>query len=153
MREYALQNILIIDIDDTISDAMHRENLLPDWDAFHSASNLDKPFEDMAALVDSMNGGWHIIGLTGRTEKYRTQTMKWLLDHEINVDELHMRPDDNFQPSQVYKVGVMKFLFGEDLSGLKGHLCIFIDDTEKNCEAVRALGITTLHITPGRRQS
>lgn len=146
-------NILIIDVDDTLSDSMHRENLLPDFDAFHAASKYDKPFTDMCSLLDAINGiGWKVIAITGRNEKFRTQSMKWFGDNGIFIDELYMRPDDNFQPAQVYKVGVIKSLFGENLEGLKGNHCIFIDDSEKNCEAVRALGITTLHVTVGRRK-
>lgn len=148
------QYIAIIDSDDTLTDSMHRENLLPDWPAFHDAGKHDKVFKDMSAVLDCLNGGgWHVIVITGCNEMFRTMKMKYYNDNDLFVDELHMRPNDNFQPSQVFKVGVIKSLFGENLEKLKGKEVIFIDDSEKNCEAVRALGITTLHITPGRRQS
>lgn len=144
---------ILLDIDDTLFDTTMREHLLPDWDAFHAECDKDLPIDEMLDIVHSLKSGekwWEIYAITGRTEKYRTKTMQKLIKHGVEVDALFMRSDSDFRPASVIKIEVINnILSGEH--GI-GKSIIFIDDNEKNCEAVRALGITTLHITTARRR-
>lgn len=154
--------IFLLDIDHTISDAAWRDDMIAnrDWDAYHSAGKDDKPIEEVCQLVRDLHfdssgesEGWNIIGLTARPEKWRVQTIKWLIINSVPIDELLMRDYNTFESAAGTKVGLLKKRFGENLEGLEGHKVLLIDDNDKVIEAMRGLNITTLQITAAKRRS
>lgn len=154
--------ILLLDIDHTISDAAWRDPMLADrdWDAYHLAGKDDKPLQEVCQLVRDLHfdnlgesEGWEIVCLTARPEKWRNQTMKWLVDYNIPINLLLMRPDNDFSSAGESKVKLLKQYAGENLEKLEGHQVICIDDNDKVIEAMRALNITTLQISAAKRRT
>lgn len=102
---------IITDLDGTLCDSRHREHLAQakDWDAFHSKSIEDNPDEAVKHLIKLYNGwGMEILAITGRPERYRNQTMKWLLTHDIHIDTLLMRPNDDFSSDTACKPKLLR---------------------------------------------
>ena len=149
-------------IDHTISDAAWRDDMINnnDWDAYHLAGKEDKPIAEIVQFIESLAGAtttekfaWEIIALTARPGKWRKQTMEWMGKYGVIIDEILMRPDDSYKSAGEMKVQLLKERFGESLEKLEGCNVILIDDNEKVIEAVRALGITTLHIAAAKRRT
>lgn len=147
--------ILLVDIDHTLSDAAWRDDMIigGDWDAYHTAGREDAPIQEMVELINGMaDSGAMIIGVTARPDKWRTQTMQWMVKHFVQMHEILMRHDNNYRPSGDMKVELVKQRFGENLEKIPtGTAVLFIDDNEKVVEAVRALGITVLQCFAAKR--
>jgi len=141
-------NILLLDIDHTISSAAWRDDMIHnnDWDAYHLAGKSDEPIPDIVCLVQAMSAAWKIICVTGRPEKWRKQTMDWLISNNILVDEILMRPMDCFMSAQETKVMLLKRRFGEGLELLRDNPSLVLDDNDKVIEAMRGLGLTVLQV-------
>jgi len=90
---------VIFDMDGTLANVVHRRHFVEGkkkyFKTFHEHMIHDTKNEVVAGTCNQyyMNN-WHIIICTGRPEKYRELTEKWLKDHGIFYKELRMRPDD-----------------------------------------------------------
>lgn len=139
-----MRNVVLVDLDHTLSNAFPRDPMLEgprDWDAYHSASAADLPVNDIAFFINALhNFGYQIISLTGRTEKWRALTLDWFTRHAIRMDELVMRPDQDFRPVAEMKMHWASRRF----PNLKNEVAFLIDDNESVCAAFRAAGITVL---------
>lgn len=147
--------IALVDIDHTLSDAAWRDDMIAsgDWDAYHTAGKDDKSIIEMAVLIQSLyRDEWKIICITARPEKWRTHTINWMIKHNIQVDEILMRPDNAFRPASDMKVELLKQRFGENLEELAGSYVVFFDDNDNVIEAIRGLGITTLQCSAAKRK-
>ena len=87
-----MSNIILCDIDGTIANNDHRQHFLEgkkDWDGFFSELINDKPIPEIINQIKEYHSsGNKIIFLTGRPERYRKQTLLWLLeyfDFELNL--------------------------------------------------------------------
>jgi hypothetical protein len=139
--------VVIIDIDNTLSDSTWREELIKEqgWDAFHAAGKDDEPIKAMVKLISALCDSsqiTEIVALTARPEKWRAQTMLWLVTNEIYVDELIMRPDNDFAPSRTLKVKLAK----EQMADRWDQVGLIIDDREDVITAFRAEGKTCLQV-------
>lgn len=130
---------VICDIDGTIADTSRREHLVPDWDAFHADMENDPPFLDTIQLLSHLSGNYRVLMLTGRPEKYRTPTIRWLKRHEI-YHELVMRPDSDFNKAPILKWNILCERFGGD-EGVLGNVFMVIDDQDKIVEHFRNKGL------------
>lgn len=143
------KNIILVDIDHTLSAAWHRDPMIGGcggWDAYHAASKNDEPIHDVMSLTNALHkSGWTIIGLTARPEKWRNLTMQWLVRRGITMDELLMRPDEAFHPAPEIKVQLATDKFG-GTEQLKNQVAFLLEDREDVCEAFHQLGITTLQV-------
>lgn len=163
MREFikAHRHRVIIDIDGTLADISHRlyrlnriraeglageEKLAsPDWRAFAEAMDDDVPKFPIVALVRTLySQGHEIIIMTGRYEKYRKRTIKWLNWHLIPFDRLFMRPTgDNTQDALLKE----RFLY-EDFGG-PGGILFAVDDRQRVVDMWRRNGVTCLQCQKG----
>lgn len=137
--------IILVDLDHTLSNAFWRDSIIGavPWDEYHEESRHDKPFWNVVQLVNSLwYAGHTIMGLTGRTEKFRGLTNTWLLEYDVNMDEILMRPDDVFLKNAEMKVKLVE----EHFSGDYRNIGFLIDDNEQTILAFFNLGITTLQI-------
>ena len=73
---------VICDVDGTVADNNHRQHLLGksrNWEAFFNEMENDQPIKNVLEMVKKKyENGFQIIFLTGRPEKYRSITKKWL---------------------------------------------------------------------------
>lgn len=131
---------VIIDIDHTISDAFWRDGMIGGdggWDAYHAASCNDKPLLHMPRLVECLARRYVLVGATARPEKWRQLTQEWLLEHQILLHELLMRPDDAFRPAPQIKVELIRARFKSP----KDEIAFIIDDREDVISAFLAEGV------------
>lgn len=144
------RNFVLIDLDNTLAAAWRREDLINEsWDKFHEDCINDEVIADIAKMVRSLCSHFLVIAITGRNEKYRQVTLKWLLSHDIPVDDLWMRADNDYRPTSEVKVELAANYF-DGVSEIKNHVAMMIDDTESVITAFSGLGITTLHCLPRR---
>lgn len=81
-----MKNIVIVDIDGTLSDASERaEKYLStepkDWDKFYAACGSDKPIQEIVDLVCALSDHYGIVFCTGRRRSTNEATRQWLHDN------------------------------------------------------------------------
>lgn len=81
-----MTNIVIVDIDGTLSDASERaEKYLSkepkDWDKFYDACGSDKPIQEIVDLVCALSDSYGIVFCTGRRRSTNDATRQWLRDN------------------------------------------------------------------------
>jgi phosphoglycolate phosphatase-like HAD superfamily hydrolase len=135
-------DVIICDLDGTLCDIGHRLHLAKEkkWDEFHALLENDGIHEDVAHVIMGMPLHMKIIALTGRTEKYRDLTNKWLDKNEIVFDELIMRPDDDFTADHILKPRMLAEYFGS-MEELKAHVIVILEDRDRVISAWRALNV------------
>jgi hypothetical protein len=130
--------IVLCDMDHTLSDAAWRDHLIPDWEAYYKEAHLDQPIMPVIEMVNALARSDHsVVVLTARGEKWRKVTHNWLIRHEVQVDDVIMRPEGNYQSSPDLKTQLAQARFGHAIG-------LVIDDREDVCSAFRALGVPTL---------
>ncbi|MDA9785635.1 hypothetical protein N9D45_04065 [Gammaproteobacteria bacterium] len=94
-----MSKIVLCDIDGTVANNDHRQHLLKefkDWDLFFEAMKDDDPIIEIIALVnqDYINSN-SIVFITGRPERYRAKTRKWLSRYFDFKIKILMRSDND----------------------------------------------------------
>jgi phosphoglycolate phosphatase-like HAD superfamily hydrolase len=106
--------LAVFDIDGVLADVRHRLHHLEAqpqrWERFFQAAGRDPLLEEGAqrlrdALVDR-----DVIYLTGRPERTRGLTERWLARHGLPTGPLLMRPDDDYRPARYLKRAVLRRL-------------------------------------------
>lgn len=142
-----MHRIVLVDLDHTLSNAFWRDPMIGivPWDNYHSESIKDEPAHDFVKFISIFfkSKKYDLIGLTSRPEKFRALTMKWLSVHSIHLDDLWMRPDNDYRSAGTVKIELCKDNLGENW---KDNIICLIDDNEKVIESFRGEGITCLQI-------
>lgn len=154
-----MRNIILIDIDHTISDAFWRDDLIKrsrdsgDWEEYHSRGKEDKPLQDMIDIIELLRlGACHhdveieLWAISARPSKWMKQTSNWFMQHRVLVDQILMRPEDAFKPAPQIKMDLCK-----EHGILDRILCIF-DDREDVIEAFKGIGVTAFHVHARRNK-
>ncbi len=115
-----MKDIILCDIDGTIADNSHRQDLLKnfkDWDSFFSEMGNDKPIKAIIKKInDDFERGSKIIFITGRPERYREKTFKWLSKYFNFSIEILMRNDDDKRNKVIVKEEMLsKFKKGQNI--------------------------------------
>ena len=125
----AEKKIVICDIDGTIANNDHRQHFLEgkkDWDGFFSSLSEDKPIFEIINKINNLNFKGHkITFLTGRPEKYRGETKKWLNRFFSFKYCLIMRKDNDRRN----KLNIKRELFDENFSKESIHM-VFENDEQ-----------------------
>jgi phosphoglycolate phosphatase-like HAD superfamily hydrolase len=99
--------VAVFDIDGVLADVSHRLHYLRShpqrWERFFHAADRDPLLAEgadrlRAALVDH-----DVIYLTGRPERNRALTQRWLRRHGLPTGPLLMRADDDYRPARWMK--------------------------------------------------
>ena len=142
-----MRMLVMIDVDHTLAESHWRDSLisLGDWDAYHSASIDDHPVEDVCRLVNGLVLlGYRVVGHTARDEKWRGLTLKWFGLHHININELLMRPTNDYRPSWEVKIEQAKaFCAPREPHEM---IAFAIDDNEEVINAYRELGVNVMQV-------
>lgn len=113
-----MKKAIICDLDGTIADHTHRlhyiEQRPKDYDSFYSEVHLDPPITEVIDIVKSVhNNGYgpEIIFVTGRPEKCREDTKRWLAQHvSLYYDyKLFMRMDDDRRKDYTIKSEIYRY--------------------------------------------
>jgi len=139
--------LLITDIDGTLANDDWRNNI-GDYDERIKAATRDEPMPCMVELVNTLSGNdWCVLCLTSRNERWRSLTHKWLLQHDINCYDLHMRANENYEKAPEYKVtAVRNILLGllATKVNVEKNALILIDSREDVVTAYKAEGWSAL---------
>lgn len=138
----------LIDIDGTLADGAHRIHHLQatpkNWDAYFDACKDDTPIQHMRQVVLSLDCRMAIIYVTGRVERTRAETQRWLYRHGFPVAPIYMRPDGDFRADDVVK---MELLANIRLDGYEPIMAF--DDRDRVVKAWRAAGIPCAQVAEG----
>lgn len=139
---------IICDLDGTL--CLFRHHRGP-YDA--SRCDQDLPNVPVLTIVNTMyrNHGYELIFVSGREDKYREQTVRWLNKHvaspevliDINGHLLFMRKTDDNRKDSIIKQ--------EIYDRIKDHFDIqfVLDDRDQVVEMWRLNGLTCLQVAPG----
>ena len=134
---------IIFDIDGTLSDPSQRLHFLEnkDWDSFYEHCDEDPVISHVSFLAQELGKDHRIFILTGRPERVRKKTQKWLMEHCIPYDRLLMRKDGDHRPDYVIKA--------EMVDSLKLPIWLAIDDRDRVVKMFRDKGILCLQCKEG----
>ncbi|GAA4890618.1 hypothetical protein ACFPM3_19975 [Streptomyces coeruleoprunus] len=130
--------LAVFDLDNTLSDARHRQRFLErtprDWDAFFAAAPQDAPLPEGVALCLEAARECEIRYLTGRPERCRQDSVDWLAAHGLPEGRIHMRRNDDRRPARLTKLEVLRRI------GRSREIRMVVDDDELVCDAVEKAG-------------
>ena len=140
---------ILCDIDHTISNAAWRDHMIgvSSWDEYHAEAEKDQVIEATVTLVRALyRCGHDVIGLTSRPIKFRDLSIKWLVKHDVPIEKLIMRDENDFRPSPELKLDLAKKEFGNDLNR---SVLLLIEDRDDVVAAFRAEGVACVHVRGG----
>lgn len=133
----------VVDIDGVVADVRHRLHHLDsrpkNWDAFFAAAPGDPLLDEGAAVVAELVAGHELVWLTGRPERCRADTVRWLRQHGLPESRLIMRRTGDHRPARQVKVDALRRLAAER------PVSVLVDDDERVVASARAAGFLVLH--------
>lgn len=140
---------IVLDVDRTLANTKHRDHLLlkrpKDWEAFHEPSLViqDEVIQGVDQVLRHFEQLKHtFVVLTGRHERLRDTTMRWLHDRlPIKIPDSHllMRPDGNMlSNAESKRQQILEFRTA--LNDRNAEF-LFIEDDAKTRDALKDLGI------------
>jgi hypothetical protein len=103
------RNCFVFDLDGTICDVRHRRQYVAtkprNWDAWNKGLVNDTPHLPVQKVFQALRNDQEVdlIIVSGRSDDYKDQTVKWLSDHEIFYDEIFMRKYKDHRDDSVVK--------------------------------------------------
>jgi hypothetical protein len=130
--------LAIVDIDGVVADVRHRlkyvEARPKDWDAFFAAAKDDPPLAEGIARVEELLTEHEVVFLTGRPERCRADTERWLTRHGIGGRRVIMRGNRDRSPARRTKLREIR-----QLAGPEG-IAVVLDDDAAVCADLAAAG-------------
>lgn len=146
---------IIFDIDGTLADIRHRlhyvKNGARKWDKFFAECVNDTPYQNVSSVYNELaesDREFYMVLVSGRSDIVRKETMDWLDTHIIRYDELHMRPEGDTRPDDIFKEEILDKLLAQ------GHdiLCVF-EDRQRVVDMWRRRGLTCLQVAAWEEKS
>lgn len=105
--------VAVLDIDGVLADVRHRLHHIAgarrDWDAFFSEVDADAVLpEGRAEAERAIAAGLGIVYLTGRPDRCRQDTVRWMSQHGLPEGDLLMRRDTDRRPARLLKVEALR---------------------------------------------
>ena len=144
------KNIVIVDIDGTISKIGKRDKYLikepKDWDSFYKDDFDDEPIKEMIELVELLSKKYSIIFCTSRKEIIRDKTQLWIIKNFSFKSGLWnslilMRKNDDDTSDPISKVNTLK----EAKINLND-IAFILEDRTCNVEMFRSLGLICFQV-------
>ncbi|WP_261558022.1 hypothetical protein [Frankia tisae] len=130
--------LAVIDVDGVVADVRHRLRFLRawpgDWEAFFAAAPADPPLAEGVTLVHQLARDHEVVWLTGRPERSRAATSRWLGEQGLPLGKLLMRPDDDRRPARMFKRAELRQL------GARRQVAVVVDDDPAVVDLLRADG-------------
>lgn len=104
--------LAVFDIDGVLADVSHRLHHLDShrWERFFSAADRDPLLEEGEQRLRAAQQDYDVVYLTGRPERNRRLTERWLARHGLPTGPLYMREDDDYRPARFVKREVLRWL-------------------------------------------
>jgi beta-phosphoglucomutase-like phosphatase (HAD superfamily) len=133
----------VVDIDGVVADVRHRlaflERRPKDWDGFFDAAVDDPLLPEGAAVVGELAArGLTVVWVTGRPERCRRDTLRWLEHHGLPEGALHMRGDGDRRPARQTKLETIRRLARER------PVAVVVDDDDAVVRTLRDAGFDVL---------
>ncbi len=138
--------LAVFDVDGVLADVTHRRHHVlgprPSWDAFFAAAGDDPPLGTGVALaLRAYAAGHEVVYLSGRPERLRRDTERWLVRHGLPHGEVLLRPDADRSPAARLKLAGLRRLSRRD------DIALYVDD---DAWVVEAVGATRPPMVTGR---
>ena len=133
-----LPDAVIFDLDGTLSLLNGRNP----YDA--STCEQDLPNLQVVELYHLYKDKYKVILCSGREDKYREQTEKWLANHNIEYAHLYMRKTDDFRKDNIIKTEIYKEHIAPNYN-----VKVVVDDRLQVVKAWRELGLTVFQVAEG----
>lgn len=132
-----LPTAIIVDTDGTLA---NHEGIRSPYDT--SRYEFDTVHEDVANLVINLQETVHVIGVSGRDERFREVTEDWWLSKaRIEADKFYFRPEGDVRPDDVIKAEI----YENEIRG-KCNIAGVFDDRGRVLRMWRAKGLTTFAV-------
>ncbi|TDO45275.1 hypothetical protein EV643_11348 [Kribbella sp. VKM Ac-2527] len=132
----------MLDVDATLSDTSKRIHFIErkpkDWDSFFAHAKEDAVLDEGLAVATTLAADHEIVYLTGRPERLRRDTVKWLKDNGFPEGRMYMRSNTDRRPSVAVKLYRLKELSRER------PVAVLVDDDVKVCDAAEKAGYTVM---------
>lgn len=104
--------LAVFDIDGVLADVSHRLHFLDihRWERFFRAADSDPLLDEGADRLREAQIDHDVVYLTGRPERNRGLTQRWLARHDLPTGPLYMRSDDDLRPARYVKREVLRRL-------------------------------------------
>ncbi|MDL1890333.1 hypothetical protein FBQ96_12270, partial [Nitrospirales bacterium NOB] len=138
----------IIDLDGTLANIGHRLHHVRDgardWDAFFEGIPEDSIVEPVRDVLVALHRDFvSIVLASGRPERCREMTVKWLSDFDVPFTELYMRPDNDTRPDHVIKSQILDGILADGYEPF-----VVIDDRQSVVDMWRERGLVCLQCAP-----
>lgn len=139
-------DVFIFDIDGTLAD---HQGIRSPFD--ESKVSLDRPIEPVWKVLRALDSaGYRLLFLSGRTEKCRHETQKWLNDHFGGVlypDRLYMRQAEDRRKDSIVK----KEIYDRDIIPYYNIIGVF-DDRLQVCKMLYENNIFCFNVNQGLKE-
>jgi hypothetical protein len=136
---------IIVDIDGTIATHYDEDgNQLREHHDYEQVG-IDLPVPEIIQIVQMYEfRGYHIIIVSGRMDHCREKTINWLIDNEVEFDELFMRKFKDFRPDDIVKYEI----YEDRIYGVYD-IEFVLDDRDRVVDMWRGLGLKVLQVAEG----
>ena len=138
----------VIDLDGVLADVTarlhHIEGKPKNWDAFFAGIPDDPPYPEGLAVARELAAEHDLVYLSGRPERTRSDTERWLRRHEAPDGRVMLRRNPDRRPARVVKLGQLRQLAEQRA------VAVFIDDDPAVCRAAREAGFRVFEATWSR---
>lgn len=100
----------------------------------------DTPVEGTVALVRLLSGlgqesenPVYQYGVSGRSDAARDVTLEWFARHDVQLDNVYLRPAGDHTPNGRYKVGVIRQLRADGLD-----VVLFVEDWKETADYIHS---------------
>jgi hypothetical protein len=128
----------VFDIDGVLADVGHRLHHLrgprKDWGGFFAAAAADPVLEPGRRRVLEAAGQHALVYVSGRPERLRATTQRWLDDNAFPAGALLLRRDRDRRPARVVKPELLRRI------SRRGAVVLVVDDDAAVCAALVAAG-------------
>lgn len=147
-----MKRCYLVDIDGTCADVRHRLHFIQsspkNWPAFFDACSGDAPIEHIRRLINNLSLTAWIVFVSGRVERTREATTKWLRDHQFFYAtgdiSLYMRADGDFRDDTIVKRELLDRLRADGWQPIMA-----FDDRDRVVKMWRDNGIPCAQVAPG----
>ena len=153
IKKFGKDEVVLVDIDGTIADITHRLHFVKpgkgnkkDWTGFFESMGEDLVRDEVRkAVMGLFNSGKTIIFMSGRPEKYRELTQRWLAKNFLNIYyTIIMRRTTDKRPDDETK----RDLFNEYFPDKSVVYAIF-DDRPRVLRVWKELGLNVIDVGGG----
>ena len=146
------KDIVIFDLDGTLAiiDERRQKAMKPNgklnWDKFSSDELIKKDLPNIPVIKTAKlfhQSGFKIYVLSGRSEKTKQITTKWLKYHDVPFDVLKMRAKNDTRPDEIIK---KEFILQPSILE---NIFLILDDREKVVKMWRSLELPCFQVNEG----